>query len=113
MTIPALTNCPHSGDGWCLACVAALAREAETLREQRLQDMDLDWRHCPRCGRYWPHVRCTSFMRCDPCRAEMREQERAEEADAAPMPPPPSRAITVRFDRVGPQPPRSSEMLAE
>lgn len=24
MTMPHLTNCPHSGDGWCLACVAKL-----------------------------------------------------------------------------------------
>lgn len=28
-----LTNCPHSDDGWCLSCVAALGEEARRMRE--------------------------------------------------------------------------------
>lgn len=32
MTIPYLMNCPHSDDGWCLACVKALGEEREACR---------------------------------------------------------------------------------
>jgi hypothetical protein len=35
MTIPYLMNCPHSGDGWCLECVAALGHDAIQLRTER------------------------------------------------------------------------------
>lgn len=27
MTMPHLTNCPHSGEGWCLACVKKYVEE--------------------------------------------------------------------------------------
>jgi hypothetical protein len=33
MTVPHLMNCPHSDDGWCLDCVAALGNENWRLRE--------------------------------------------------------------------------------
>lgn len=29
MTIPWLENCPHSGDAWCLSCVAELGKRLE------------------------------------------------------------------------------------
>jgi len=29
MTIPALMNCPHSGEGWCLSCVERLSSELD------------------------------------------------------------------------------------
>lgn len=35
MTIPTLTNCPHSGDGWCLECVRKLATECESAERER------------------------------------------------------------------------------
>ena len=31
MTMPTLMNCSHSGDGWCLDCVAKLQKEKEDL----------------------------------------------------------------------------------
>lgn len=34
MTIPALMNCEHMADGWCLDCVAALDREKDCLRAE-------------------------------------------------------------------------------
>lgn len=33
MTIPYQMNCAHSPDGWCLACVGALAAERDEARE--------------------------------------------------------------------------------
>lgn len=33
MTMPHLMNCPHSDDGWCLDCVAALGNENWRMRE--------------------------------------------------------------------------------
>ena len=33
MTVPHLMNCPHSDDGWCLDCVAALGNENWRMRE--------------------------------------------------------------------------------
>ena len=30
--MPHLMNCPHSSDGWCLACVAEKQEEIEKLR---------------------------------------------------------------------------------
>lgn len=32
MTIPTMMNCPHSGDGWCLACVQKLQNTNEDLK---------------------------------------------------------------------------------
>lgn len=31
MTMPHLMNCPHSKDGWCLACVAELHKDCERI----------------------------------------------------------------------------------
>jgi hypothetical protein len=41
MTMPHLMNCPHSGDGWCLACVAALAddRDSRMKEHERLRSI--------------------------------------------------------------------------
>jgi hypothetical protein len=33
MTVPTQHNCPHSPDGWCLACVGKLAAERDAWRE--------------------------------------------------------------------------------
>lgn len=33
MTVPHLMNCPHSDDGWCLACVVELGSERDQLRD--------------------------------------------------------------------------------
>jgi len=33
LTIPHLSNCPHSGDGWCLSCVSRQARRIAELQE--------------------------------------------------------------------------------
>jgi hypothetical protein len=34
MTMPQLMNCPHSGDGWCLACVAHCHARIEKLQAE-------------------------------------------------------------------------------
>ena len=34
MTMPHLTNCPHSGDGWCLACVGELYEKLSCLEDR-------------------------------------------------------------------------------
>lgn len=33
MTVPHLMNCPHSDEGWCLDCVAALGNKNWELRD--------------------------------------------------------------------------------
>lgn len=34
MTMPALMNCLHSGEGWCLACVAKLHEKIAELEKK-------------------------------------------------------------------------------
>lgn len=33
MTIPYMTNCSHSEDGWCLECVSEMGREWQEMRD--------------------------------------------------------------------------------
>jgi len=38
MTMPHLTNCAHSDDGWCLDCVVALNTRAEAAEDKATQN---------------------------------------------------------------------------
>lgn len=50
MTIPAMMNCQHSADGWCLDCVKVLdaqlaaAQERVRVLHESLRDMAQSWR---------------------------------------------------------------------
>ena len=52
MTMPHLQNCPHQGDGWCLACVKELHDKSERLRWQPRDFVACSWcnnRGCAAC----------------------------------------------------------------
>jgi len=41
MTMPWLSNCEHSGDGWCINCV----RKEHDEYEQKIEDLQKEIKH--------------------------------------------------------------------
>lgn len=45
MTMPHLTNCSHSADGWCLACVKELWEDKQHYKKGVTSALHSYWQH--------------------------------------------------------------------
>ena len=52
MTMPHLSNCDHSNDGWCMACVKKLGEENIDLRIAILEASRITFEHVFENGNY-------------------------------------------------------------